>query len=159
MRDPRPIFALGIAFVLAIGYCWSPGRTGNVLLAADQEDTSAVPVEPDMHEFMEYVFQPAYKRLKEQMATEPKDNQGWKAIKSDALILAEGGNLLLIREVEEDQADWNKLSVQSRDLGAELYQAARSKDYPAAKKHYQAMLTKCNACHTQFAHGEHQLQP
>lgn len=112
-----------------------------------------------MHEFMEYVFQPAYKRLKEQMATEPKDNQGWKAIKSDALILAEGGNLLLIREVEEDQAGWNKLSVQSRDLGAELYQAARSKDYPAAKKHYQAMLTKCNACHTQFANGEHQLQP
>lgn len=36
------------------------------VLKAEESETeiSARPVEPDMHEFMEYVFQPTYKRLK-----------------------------------------------------------------------------------------------
>lgn len=40
------------------------------------------------------------------MASEPTNNAGWKTIKSDALILAEGGNLLLSRSPEDkDEAD------------------------------------------------------
>jgi hypothetical protein len=50
-------------------------------------------------------------------------------------------------------------SVAVRATGGDLYQAAKKKDFPAARKHYETMLTKCNACHTQFAHGEHQLSP
>ena len=55
------------------------------------------PVEKNMHEFMEYVFQPTYQRLKQSMAGLPANSGAWKGIKSDALILAEGGNLLLLR--------------------------------------------------------------
>ena len=43
----------------------------------------AAPVEDSMHEFMEYVFQPTYPRLKHSMMAVPADNKGWKAIKSD----------------------------------------------------------------------------
>ncbi|UUO06120.1 hypothetical protein M4951_22510 [Blastopirellula sp. J2-11] len=117
------------------------------------------PVEEDMHEFMEYVFQPTYKRLKPAMASSPKDNGVWKEIKSTSLILAEGGNLLLIRAPEKDAAAWNEYSVAVRDLGGDLYRAAQKKDYAAATTHYKAMLTKCNRCHDKFAHGEHQLSP
>ena len=117
------------------------------------------PVEEDMHEFMEYIFQPTYLRLKQSMAAEPKENAGWKAIKSDGLILAEGGNLLLHRLPKEDAASWAEQSASVRDLGAELYQSAKKKDYAAARQSYEAMLKKCNACHDQFAHGEHQLSP
>jgi hypothetical protein len=112
-----------------------------------------------MHEFMEYAFQPAYERLKKHMAAEPADNAGWKAVKSDSLLLAEGGNLLLIRQPEEDAKDWVQHSNQVRELGGQLYQAAKKKDYAAARRHYQTMLTRCNACHQQFADGEHQLMP
>jgi hypothetical protein len=116
-------------------------------------------VEGDMHEFMEYVFQPTYKRLKVSMAAAPADNNAWKGIKSDALILAEGGNLLLLRLPEEDATDWQVLSAAVRDTGGNLYRAAKKKDFPAAQQHYQAMLKKCNACHDKFAGGEHQLLP
>ena len=54
-------------------------------------------VEDSMHEFMEYVFQPTYRRLKLSMAAEPNDNKDWKTIKSDSLILAESCNLLFAR--------------------------------------------------------------
>ena len=111
-----------------------------------------------MHEFMEYVFEPPYKRLRTAMASDP-DNAGWKAIKSDSLILAEAGNLLLLRHPEDNEASWREHSVAVRDLGKEFYTAARKKDYAAAKKGYTVLLQKCNSCHDKFAGGEHQLKP
>ena len=117
------------------------------------------PVEKDMHEFMEYVFQPTYKRLKPLMANAPSDNVGWKGIKADSLTLAESGNLLLSRVPDKDREKWVEWSTAVRETGGELYQAAKKKDFPSARKHYETMLTKCNACHTHFAHGEHQLSP
>ncbi len=117
------------------------------------------PVEKDMHEFMEYVFQPTYKRLKALMASEPADNNAWKGIRADALILAEGGNLLIIRKSKDDAATWDELSTAVRKAGGSMYQAAKKKDYKSARQHYEAMLKNCNACHNKFAEGEHQLSP
>ncbi|HAH43371.1 MAG TPA: hypothetical protein DCM07_00690, partial [Planctomycetaceae bacterium] len=117
------------------------------------------PVEPDMHEFMEYVFQPTYKRLKQAMASEPADRNAWKSIKADSLILAEGGNLLLLHKPEENRKAWDAHSIEVRKAGGQLYQAAKAKDFKAAQMHYQSMLKNCNACHQQFADGEHQLKP
>ena len=127
--------------------------------AWEDEKPAPKPVEKDMHEFMEYAFEPAYKRLREVMATAPENNGQWKAIKGDALSLAEGGNLLLIRTPDEDGADWNGFSVAVRNDGSKLYQAAKAKDFAAAKKNYVSMLSNCNRCHDQFAGGKHQLKP
>lgn len=117
------------------------------------------PVEPDMHEFMEYVFQPTYRRLKVSMATAPTENRGWSPIKADALSLAESSNLLFNRGPEDEAADWAKHATEARDAGGELYRAAKSRNFELSREKYELMLTKCNACHTQFAGGEHQLTP
>ncbi|MFT4587790.1 MAG: hypothetical protein ACI9VS_000463 [Candidatus Binatia bacterium] len=117
------------------------------------------PVEDSMHEFMEYVFEPGYKRLKKNMAAEPKDKNSWKAIKGDALALAEATNLLFQRKPEKDSEAWVTHAATARTKGAAFYAAARKRDYAAATKTYQAMLQSCNACHKQFAEGKHQLKP
>ncbi|MEZ6063951.1 MAG: hypothetical protein R3C19_26705 [Planctomycetaceae bacterium] len=116
-------------------------------------------VEDSMHEFMEYVFQPTYRRLKASMAEEPKDNNGWKAVKSDSLILAESCNLLFARTPKEHGDDWNNHAAESRTGGAALYAAAKDKDFAKATASYKAMLESCNACHRQFENGKHILQP
>jgi hypothetical protein len=118
-----------------------------------------VPVEADMHEFMEYVFEPPYKRLKPLLVSESIDKAGWKSIKSDALILAEAGNLLIGRTSEKEVAEWNALSQKVRESGSALYAAAKKKDNGDAKKQWVGLLENCNACHKQFAGGEHMLQP
>lgn len=103
--------------------------------AGDAQPTDAAkptPVEKDMHEFMEYVFEPTYQRLKQSMAREP-DAARWKAIKSDALILAEGANLLLIRTPAEDGKAWDENSANVRDLGGKLYASAKKKDFKSAR--------------------------
>jgi hypothetical protein len=129
------------------------------LMAADGATDGPVVVESSMHEFMEYVYQPTYLRLKANMAKLTADPAPWKDVKADSLILAESGNLLLMRGPEENRADWNQHAVATRELGAELYKAARAKDAGKAKTAYTEMITRCNACHDDFADGKHQLQP
>ena len=122
-------------------------------------DIKPGPVEKDMHEFMEHMFEPTFKRLKKSMATEPAERATWKAIASDALILAEGSNQLMVRSPERGEASWAKPSALVRKLGGELYMAARRKDAGKAKAAYGAMVEQCNACHRAHADGKHILKP
>ena len=121
--------------------------------------TGTMPVEGDMHEFMEYMFEPSYKRLKETLAAEELDNKSFKTVKADGLSLAEGGNLLLMRVPKEDGAAWREHAVLVREAGAALYKSGKAKDAEASRKNFAGLLLKCNACHDQFAGGEHQLSP
>ncbi|HAV33346.1 MAG: hypothetical protein ACK5TG_19100 [Planctomyces sp.] len=125
--------------------------------AAPTDDVK--PVEDSMHEFMEYVFQPTYLRLKANMAAAPTDNKGWKAIKADSLVLAESCNLLFSRAPEGSAADWIAHAKASREKGAALYAAGKAKDFAAAGTAWKSMLESCNACHRQFEYGKHILQP
>jgi hypothetical protein len=113
----------------------------------------------NMHHLMEYVFEPAYKRLKEDLASEPADKAAWKDIKGDTLTLAEASNLLFHRAPEDDVAAWIELSVATRKAGNDVYQAARQRDFSAARTSYEGMLKSCNACHDKFADGDYQLKP
>jgi hypothetical protein len=118
-----------------------------------------LPVEKNMHEFMEYLMEPSYLRLKDAMAVKEKKN--WKAIKGDSLVLAESANLLLERipDTAKDKKAWTNFAFAVREAGSQLYQAAKKKDDAVATSAYKTMLTKCNACHKQFAEGKHQLVP
>ncbi|QDU36044.1 hypothetical protein Mal4_03270 [Maioricimonas rarisocia] len=161
----RAQFRYGVLLSAGLVAAWG-AMTADGRFSAEAADDAAggaavEPVEDDMHEFMEYVFQPTFKRLKPAMASEPENNAGWKTIKSDALILAEGGNLLLSRAPEDkDEADaWAKLSVAVRKSGGELYAAAKKREYKGARGAYETMIRHCNACHDEFAGGEYQLSP
>lgn len=152
------LFTLVTLSLAAVSFSMKSSEThASPVAAANVEDV--VPVEESMHEFMEYVFQPAYQRLKPALATAPTDNKGWKAIKGDALTLAESCNLLFGRAPEENAADWKKHAAASRDGGGKLYAAAKAKDFAATQSAWKGMLESCNACHRQFENGKHILQP
>ncbi|MEQ1828013.1 MAG: hypothetical protein ABL921_18780 [Pirellula sp.] len=151
---------------VTIGFSICLGYLGYVLSTQANEPAFAFttsvepkPIDVNMHDFMEGVFQAPYRRLKQIMATEPKDAATWKALRSDALILAEGGNLILLRKPDKDLDAWQRYSVASRDAGGELVMAAKKKDFQGATVAYHAMLSHCNACHKQFLDGKQQLAP
>ena len=76
--------------------------------AEDEEVTHSLPLEPveaDMHEFMEYAFEPFFHELKDSMANPPANKKAWVPVKANALVLAEAGNLLMLRGPEEDKAE------------------------------------------------------
>ena len=155
----RPLLAVLVLCLLCLSFSAMAPTT-----AAD-EPAKATPapvpasVPVSMHDFMEGVFQSPYRRLKVAMAEEPKDAAGWKAIRSDSLILAEGGNLLLLRLPEKDADSWTAHSVDTRNAGADLVTAAKAKNFTAARTAYETMLNHCNACHRQFENGKHILAP
>lgn len=155
----RTVIPVTLISVIAVGWLRSQSHSTHAAAPPAGVPDVTEPVEPDMHEFMEYVFQPTFRRLKESMAGTPADNQAWKSIKADSLILAEGGNLLLMRPADDDAADWVHHSVEVRSEGGQLYRAAKSKNEKLARTHYESMVQNCNACHEQFAGGEHILTP
>jgi hypothetical protein len=130
-----------------------PGR------AADDALAQVEPIEPDVHEFMEYMFEPTYQRLKGEIAKLASNESPWKALKADSLVLAEGTNLLLGRGPDEQRADWLKHAVAARHAAGEVYRSAKAKDAAKTKNAYATMIRQCNACHKHFAEGEHQLEP
>lgn len=146
-----------VCSVVALSVSTSANAGYSPVVTASEGDV--VPVEESMHEFMEYVFQPTYLRLKQSMMAAPTDNKGWKAIKSDSLILAESCNLLYVRAPKEHGEDWVKHTTSSKEHGAKLYAAAKAKDFEAATAAYKTMLDNCNACHKQFEEGKHILKP
>ncbi|QDT36809.1 cytochrome c [Stratiformator vulcanicus] len=142
--------------------------TGGLLVFSQPAQVSAqegsspsmqqVPVESDMHEFMEYINQPSFKRLKKEMA-KADDGLKWGAIKSEALTLAEVGNLLMIRKPSNDADDWAQHAVTVRENGRKLYVSAKAKQVDGVRASYREMIKNCNQCHEQFAGGEHILTP
>ena len=153
----RTLLALGSIVISALAAALIFPRP-ECVSAADKADTP-VPVKASMHDYMEALFQGPYKRLRPAMAAEPKDAAGWKVIRSEALTLAEGSNGLLLRKPEKDADEWVKHSVAARDAAAEVYKAARAKEFNDAKKAYLTMLGHCNACHKRFDEHNHQLEP
>jgi hypothetical protein len=152
------LLPLAILAVSGLAFAVSQPSLASTYIRSVPED-GIQPVEDSMHEFMEYVFQPAYLRLKATMAAAPADNKGWKAIKSDALILAESCNLLFGRAPEDKAADWKGHAKAAREKGGQLYAAAKAKDFAATGTAWKTMLESCNACHKQFEDGKHILQP
>lgn len=134
-------------------------QSAAIAIPADAPPPELVPVDTNMHDFMEGMFQAPYRRLKESIATEPKDNSGWKVIRSDLLILAEGSNLLVLRKQEKEQAKWVGYSVASKEAGEIAFKAAKQKNFAESRKAYESMLVHCNDCHKTFANGKHQLAP
>ena len=117
------------------------------------------PVEADPHHFMEYINQPTFLRLKQAMRSEPNDEKGWKSITSDALILAEAGNLLLMRPPQEEAADWSRHAIAVRQTGSEIYHAAEKKEFATARTAYESLVSQCNDCHDHFNDGKPNLKP
>jgi len=158
MKFLSSLFAV-VAVVFALRLADSTPSHARAAYSPIVSSDDLAPVEESMHEFMEYVFQPTWLRLKASMAAAPADNKGWKAVKSDALILAESCSLLFARKPDEHGEDWVKHAAASKTHGAELYKAAKEKNFEAATMAYKAMLNNCNACHKQFEDGKHILQP
>jgi len=129
------------------------------LATCDESDDGAV---DNMHHFMEYVFEPRYKELKQTVMMGNLKGE-LKKIKSCGLTLAEAANVLMRRPpkgvAQEEKSLWVSYASDVRDQAAALYQAARKKDVVEISAAYRQTIRKCNLCHQKFAEGKYQLDP
>jgi len=86
----------------------------------------------------------------------PADVEAWGYVRGQGLLIAETGNLLLMRPPKSRQAQdsWMIFSVAVRSLKKKIAKAAAAKDYPAARSAVASMSNVCNHCHEAFRVAE-----
>ena len=80
----------------------------------------------------------------------PQDDKEWLAVQHSAVLLAESGNVLMMRGPAGGQGDWGKDARMLVDAGAAAYKAARGKDGNALMAVAQPLNAACTTCHKQY---------
>jgi hypothetical protein len=89
----------------------------------------------------------------------PKNQKQWNDLRSQALMLAEAGNLLLMEGRARDQKNWALDSKMMIDLGAKAYTAAQNKDLDGLRALNDPLNAACVTCHQQYRPGYHRRPP
>ena len=80
----------------------------------------------------------------------PQDDAAWLSVQTNALLLAESGNLLMIGSRARDHADWDTRSRALIDAAVLALTAARAKDAVSFGQAADAIYASCEACHRQY---------
>lgn len=82
----------------------------------------------------------------------PADMEAWSFARGQGLLIAETGNLLMMRPpaTKDAQEKWMQRSVDLRLAGTQLAKAAASKDYLATRAAFANLANTCNRCHVAF---------
>src|SRR5215467_5315538 len=83
----------------------------------------------------------------------PKDDRDWETLQMQALMLAESGNLLMMKGRAKNQTLWMKDARMLVEAGAAAVKATRAKDIQAVLALNEQIVSACITCHTQFRSG------
>ncbi|MCI0700952.1 MAG: cytochrome c [Planctomycetia bacterium] len=101
---------------------------------------------------MEGLADPNVRALGKLLSVKPKDAETWRVVRGQALLIAETGNLLMIRppKTKQGQEAWMAHATELRENAAGLAQAAAAKDFLQARTSLAAVANSCNRCHQTF---------
>jgi cytochrome c556 len=104
---------------------------------------------------MEGLAEPNTRALGKLLAAKPKDAEAWGFARGQALLLAEAGNLLLMRppKTKGGEDSWLTHAGELRDSATNLARAAAAKDYLQARTALAGVGNACNRCHQTFRVG------
>jgi hypothetical protein len=100
---------------------------------------------------MEGINQPNFRGMQQLLAKEPATVEQWTFLRGQALLVAETGNLLLLRP-PKNQGDesWQVLSAAQRSAATRLARAASDRDYVRSRVALAELTNACNKCHRTF---------
>jgi uncharacterized membrane protein len=104
---------------------------------------------------MEGIADPNAKALGKLFAAKPKDAEAWALARGQALLLAETGNLLMMRppKTKASEDSWLTHAGDLRESATALARAAAAKDYLQARTALAGVANACNRCHQTFRVG------
>lgn len=80
----------------------------------------------------------------------PKDDDGWSAVRANALTLAESGNLLMIGSRARNRGEWMKMAAAMRDAAVMGVKAADARDGDALSEAGERVYSTCEQCHARY---------
>jgi hypothetical protein len=154
MTGIHPFRALGLVILVAV-FLTSPGGAQTRRLPP----TSTPPVKfvpkfealAETPLLMDGLNLANYRSLEKHLKKKPADAETWTFARGQALIIAETGNLLLLRPPRNKGRDtWMKLAMANRDAAGALARQLGAQDYEKSKAAFASLTASCNRCHTTF---------
>jgi hypothetical protein len=100
---------------------------------------------------MEGLTMPNYRGLADRLENKPAKAEGWTVVRGQALLIAESGNLLMLRPPKNQGQDaWMRHATDLRESGTELARQAANRDYEKTRAALGDLTNKCNRCHQTF---------
>jgi hypothetical protein len=100
---------------------------------------------------MEGLAHSNYQSLHRLLKEKPADNETWIFARGQSLLIAETGNLLLLRPPRNNGRDtWMKLAMAMRDEAGELARKTAARNHAQSKVQLQNLTNSCNRCHQTF---------
>jgi hypothetical protein len=100
---------------------------------------------------MEALNQSNFRGLERFLKQKPADAETWKFVRGQALLIAETGNLLLMRPPRnQGEATWMERASDLRDAAKRLGRAAGDSDYERSRASLTEVANACNRCHQSF---------
>jgi hypothetical protein len=92
-----------------------------------------------------------FRGLEGHLKNKPADAETWTFVRGQALLIAETGNLLMLRPPRnQGQETWMVRAAELRALATRLARDAAARDYQRCRNDLKDIATGCNACHQAF---------
>jgi len=100
---------------------------------------------------MEGLNLPNFQALDQGLRQRPADAEGWVFLRGQALLIAETGNLLLLRPPRQaGQETWMQLAMDLRAVATGLARLAANRDFERSRAAFVDLAQTCNRCHQTF---------
>jgi cytochrome c553 len=83
----------------------------------------------------------------------PQNDRDWETLQMQALMLAESGNLLMMKDRAKNQGEWMKDARALVDAGLAAAKATRARDMQAVLALNEPIVNSCVTCHRKFRSG------
>jgi hypothetical protein len=103
---------------------------------------------------MQGINQPNFRALERLLRQRPADLEAWTFARGQALLIAENGNLLLLRPPRKEGRDtWLERCADLREFATRLARFTANRDYEGSRSALVQVANACNRCHDTFRVG------
>ena len=100
---------------------------------------------------MDGIAHPNYQGLERILKNKPKNAEAWKYARGQAILIAEAGNLLLLRPPKNQGAKlWSQRSVELREASTQLARSLAKQNFATSQLDFKLVANVCNRCHHNF---------
>jgi cytochrome c556 len=134
--------------------------TGSLLVtnpAVPQAQRAKAPAKPKLEPvaetqlLMDGLNQANFRGLEKLLKEKPADAESWTYARGQALLIAETGNLLMLRPPRNRGQDaWMDRAADLRDSATTLARAAGRRDFERSRATLGELAKSCNRCHQTF---------
>jgi hypothetical protein len=105
----------------------------------------------ETHLLMEGIAKPNFRGLEKLLREKPADAETWAFARGQSLLIAEAGNLLMIRPPKNPgEIDWMDRAADLRSTAVRVSRACADHDYEGGRAALKEMAGACNRCHQTF---------